>query len=162
MPGDWISELAETAKKHDKHHLSLENRRAKEARVIADNCQRFWDGLLAVVERDVARFQQEFAHDPKRSLTMEKTAPHCFRVFRTASSGVTLDVHLQTSDSAAIDFKYISAAGHQHAASEWSGSLAFRVGPNEELYLSQYGRDYPDLDEISRMFLERVFKGAFR
>jgi hypothetical protein len=34
-----------------------------------------------------------------------------------------------------------------------------RVDSNDNLYLSQYGRDFRSLDEVSKLFLERVFTG---
>jgi len=161
VASDWISELAETAKQHDKQHLTREHRRAQEAQVIAVNSQRFWEGLLATVEHDVLRFQREFAQDTKRSLALEKIAPNGFRVFRPVFPGVSLNVQLQPP-SEAIEFKYHTGAANGHAKSDWSGTLAIRVDTKGELYLNQYGRDFMTFDEISRMFLERVFKGAFR
>ena len=141
--------------------LKREHSRAREAQAIAANSQRFWDGLIATVEADVLRFQQEFAHDPKRSLMLERIAPNGFRVLRPVFPGVSLDVHLKLSGEA-IEFKYSTGAGGKHAASEWSGTLTIRVDPNGALYLNQYGRDFMNFEELSRMFLERVFKGAFR
>ncbi len=138
-----------------------EYHRAQETQVIAANCQCYWTNLVAALEQDILRFQQEFAHDPKRSLTLEKVEPHGFRVFRPAGPGLSLDVWLQPA-SRAIEFKYHTFGIDRHAACDWSGTLTIRVNTGGELYLSQYGRDFLTFDEISRMFLERVFKGAFR
>jgi hypothetical protein len=163
MAGDWIGELAEAARAHDEQHLMREHRRAQEAEVVAAKCQCFWATLVATVEQDILRFQHEFAHDSNRSLALEKPEgkPYGFRVFRPAGSGLSLDVWLHPA-SRAIEFKYHTIAVDRHAASDWSGTLTIRVDTGGELYLSQYGRDFLNFDEISRMFLERVFKGAFR
>ncbi len=159
--GDWISELAETARAHDKQHLMREHRRAHEAQIIADNSQRFWEALLATVEEDILRFKQEFAHDPQKSLALEKIEPHGFRVLRPILPGLSLHVWLQPS-SGSIEFKYRTLGVDKHAASDWCGTLAIRVDTSGKLYVSQYGRNFLDFDEISKMFLERVFKRAFR
>jgi hypothetical protein len=160
MAGDWISDLAEAAKTHDRMLLKREHSRAQVAQVIAANSQRFWDGLLATVEADVLRFQHEFAHDPNGSLILEKF-PTGFRVVRPSLPDVSLHVHLDVSGEA-IEFQYRTDAGGKPAVSEWSGTLTFRVNTNGTLYLNQYGRDFMNFEELSRMFLERVFKGALR
>jgi len=161
MAHDWISDLAEAAKSHDQMLLKREHSRAQEAKLIAVNSHGFWDGLMATIEADVLRFQHEFAQDPKRSLMLEKVVPNGFRVLRPVFPGVSLDVHLNPSGEA-IEFQYRAVAGGKHAASEWSGTLTFQVDSNGALYLNQYGRDFMNFEELSRMFLERVFKGAFR
>ena len=74
---------------------------------------------------------------------------------------MSLDVQLKLSGEA-IEFKYCTGAGGERAGSEWSGTLTIRVDTNGELYLNQYGRDFTNFEELSRVFLERVFKGAFR
>jgi len=159
MTRDWIGELAEAARAHDQLLLMREQSRAQETQTIAAKSQCFWDGLVATVEADVIRFQQEFADDPKRSLVLEKFAPHGFRVSRPFSPGASLDVQLKLCANA-IEFRFCAGAGH--SASGWSGTLAMRVNAGGELYLNQYGRDFMSFAELSRMFLERVFKGAFR
>jgi hypothetical protein len=161
MTGDWIGELAETARTQDKQHLMREHRRAQESEVIGANCQRFWEALVAAVEEDILRFQQEFAHDPSRSLALDKAEPNSFRVFRPDGPGLSLDVWL-CSAHRAIEFKYHTVAVNRNSASDWSGTLTIQVDTGGKLYLSQYGRNFLTFDEISRMFLERVFKGAFR
>jgi len=161
MAGHWISDLAEAAKTHDQMLLKREHSRAQEAQFIAANSQRFWDGLMAAVEADVLRFQQEFAHDPKGSLMLEKVAPNGFRVMRPSLPDVSLYVHLNVSGEA-IEFQYRTGADGKPAASDWSGTLTFRVHTGGTLYLNQYGRDFRNFEELSRMFLERIFKGAFR
>ena len=159
MPEDWIGKLAEEAKTHDEQQLKREQHRLHEGQVTAEKSQRLWDALLATVERDVRRFQQEFAHDPKRSLALERIPPSGFRVCRPEFPSVSLDVRLQPS-GVGIEFKYDTTTGHEHATSEWSGTLVIRVDPNDNLYLSQYGRDFLSLDEVSKMFLERVLTGV--
>ena len=68
-------------------------------------------------------------------------APHGFQVLRPDFPGVSLDVHLKLSGEA-IEFQYRTGAGGKHAASEWSGTLTFRVNTDGALYLNQYGRDF--------------------
>jgi len=108
--GDWIGELAEAAKTHDQLTLKREHDRVRETQVIAANSQRLWERLVATVEGDVLRFQHEFAHDPKRSLMLERIAPNGFRVFSPVFPGVSLHVQLKLSGEA-IEFKYCTVPG---------------------------------------------------
>jgi hypothetical protein len=161
MPSDWIGELAEAARTNDQLLLMREHSRAQEAQAIAAKSQCFWDGQVDTVEADVGRFQREFADDPKRSVTLERIGPGGFRVLRPSSPGVSLDVQLKLC-ARAIEFKFSAGAGGNQGASGWSGTLAMRVNTGGDVYLNQYGRDFMNFEELSRMFLERVFKGTFR
>lgn len=114
MADDWIGKPAKEAKTHDRELLTHERHRAHKAQVIAEKNQRLWEEPLATVERDVRRFQQEFAQDPKRSLALEKIPPSGFRVHRPDLPTVVLDVRLQSS-GAEIAFRYDSISGLEQA-----------------------------------------------
>ena len=158
MGDDWIGKLAKEARTHDEERLKQEQHRLREAQVTAAKSQRLWDALIATIERDMLRFRQEFAHDPRESLALERITPNSFRVCRPDFPSVSLDVQLKPSGGE-IEFRYTTAA-EEHAVPEWSGTLVIRVDPSDNLYLNQYGRDFFNLDEVSKMFLERILKGV--
>lgn len=159
MEVDWIGELAHTAKTFDRRHRERERRRAQEEQAIAAGGQRFWAALVATVERDLLRFQQEFADEPGRCLILEKGAPDSFRVIRAGIQSVRLHVQLKPSGRE-IEFRYNAIADDESATLSCSGTLHMRADRNGELYLNQYGRDFLNFDDLSRMFLERIFKGV--
>lgn len=157
METDWIGELADTAKTFDRQHREHERRRAEEAQAIAASGEQFWFALVVTVERDLLRFRQEFADEPGRSLILEKIAPDSFRVIRAGLAAVKLSVQLKPSGRH-IEFRY--EADDESATLKSSGILDMRADRNGALYLNQYGRDFLNFDDVSRMLLERIFKGV--
>jgi hypothetical protein len=159
MEVDWIGELADTAKTFDRRHRERERRRTQEEHAIAAGGRKFWVSLIATVERDLVRFQQEFADEPGRSLVLEKSAPESFRVLRAGIPSVRLQVQLKPSGRE-IEFRYNAITDDESATLRCSGVLHMRADRNGEIYLNQYGRDFLNFDDVSRMFLERIFKGV--
>jgi len=158
MVVDWIGEIAETAKTHDQRHRERERRKVQEAEAIAAHAQDFWESIVTTVERDLLRFQEAFPFDPDRSLKLDMTGPQAFQVIRTGC-GVKLAVQAHAS-CRAIEFRYNPVAGDQSGTLKCSGILDMRADRNGDLYLSQYGRDFLSFDDISRMLLERIFRGV--
>jgi len=158
MTTDWIGELAETAKTHDRRHRERERRLELESRAITAGSQNFWNDLTATVERDLLRFQREFDNEPGRTLVLEPLAANSFWVVRPGFPGVKLHVQMHPSGRA-IEFRYNAIADDTSSTLKCCGTLDMRVDRNGQLYLNQYGRDFLNFDEVSRMFLERVFMG---
>jgi hypothetical protein len=158
MADDWIDKLAKEAHKQDDRNVLEENRRLHEKQVITGNIQRLWEDLVLVVQRDVLRFQHDFPDDPKRLMEFNQTSQTAFRLSKARFASLSLDVELEAAN-AVIQFKYGRPTGDASSASVWSGTLVIRVDSNDKLYLNQYGRDFRDLDEVSKLFLEKVFTG---
>jgi hypothetical protein len=158
MADNWIDKLAKDAHKQDDRNVLEENRRLHEEQVIAGNIQRLWEDLVFVVQRDVQRFQHDFPDDPKRFMEFNQTSQTAFRLSKARSASLSLDVELKAAN-AVIQFKYGRPNSGASSASLWSGTLVIRVDSSDKLYMNQYGRDFHDLNEVSRFFLEKVFTG---
>ena len=158
MANNWIDELAAATHKQDAQESLDETRRVHEAQVISGKLEQLWADLVHVVQRDVLRFQQDFPDDPKRSMEFKQVSQTAFRLSRADLSSCSLGVELKPANSA-VEFEYDRKTGSETQESLWSGSLAARVDSDDNLYLNQYGRDFRNLDEVSKLFLERVFEG---
>lgn len=156
MADDWIGELAGKVHKQDAQALKDERLRLHEARVISEKSRGFWEDLVVVVQRDLREFEKAFPHEPKRIMEFNQISPTCFRLSKADRPGFSCNVELH-SESAEIEFNYGRISRDEPRTSTWSGRLVLRVDANDKLYLSQYGRDFLSLEEVSKLFLERVF-----
>jgi hypothetical protein len=164
MADDWIDKLADKVHEQDAQALKDEQLRLHEAQVISEKSRGFWEDLVAVVQGDLRRFEKDFPHDPKRIMEFNQISPTCFQLSKAGRPGFSCNVELHP-ESARIEFKYGRTSrdepptGNDAPTSGWSGTLVMRADSNDNLYLSQYGRDFRSLDEVSKLFLERVFTG---
>jgi hypothetical protein len=158
MPDNWIDNFADKTHRQDAQELKDDQRRLHEARVTSEKSREFWEDVVAAVERDVRRFEKDFPHDPKRIMEFVRLSQTCFRLSRADHPYFSCTVEFHP-ESAAIDFKYVRASGDDTPATGWSGTIVMQVDSNDNLYLNQYGRDFRNIDDVSRMLLEPVFTG---
>jgi hypothetical protein len=164
MADDWIDELADKVHKQDARALKDKQLRLHEAQVISEKGLGFWEDLVVVVQRDLRGFEKAFPHDSNRIMEFNQISPTCFRLSKADRPGFSCTVEIHP-ESAGIEFRYDRTSREKPPTSDdaptsgWSGTLVMRVDSNDNLYLSQYGRDFRSLDEVSKLFLERVFTG---
>ena len=157
MSDNWIDNLADKEHKQDAEQLQDEKLRLHEAQVISEKGRGLWEDLVLVVQRDVRRFEKDFPHDPKRIMEFNQVSPTCFRLSRHdhPSFSCNVEFHPKTAE---IEFNFVQTSDDAAATSGWSGSLVIRVDADDNLYLNQYGRDFRNLDDVSKLFLEPVFR----
>ena len=121
--------------------------------MIEQKVRTLWEALVADVERDVSKFQQDFPDDKRRSLQFDKTSLDAFRVHRANDPIIDLDVHLDIPQG---EIEFTEKENSEDDA--LSGSLFVRVDTKDNLYLTQYGRDFFDMNDAARLLLEPVFR----
>ena len=157
MPDNWIDNLADKVHKQDAEQLQDEKLRLHEAQVISEKSRGLWEDLVLVVQRDVRRFEKDFPHDPKRLIEFNQFSPTCFRLSRQGHPSFSCAVEFH-AEAAEIEFRFVQTSNDASAITGWSGSLVIRVDADDNVYLNQYGRSFRNLDDVSRLFLEPVFK----
>ena len=149
---NWIDKLADETKRHEEELSKQEEIRVHQHEVIEQKTRALWDALVSDVERDVRKFQQDFANDKRRSLQFDKTSADTFRIYRTDDPAIELDVHLN------IPKREIEFTEKQNSESGvLSGTLFVQVDEKDNLYLTRYGRDFFDMADAARMLVEPVF-----
>jgi hypothetical protein len=148
----WIDKLAEETKQHDKQMLKEKEVRAHQREVIEQKAHTLWDSLVSAIGGDVRRFQQDFANDRRRALQFDKSSNDAVCVHRSEYPAIELDVHL---DMANAEIEFAEKENGENVRR--SGAFFVEADAKDNLYLTQYGRNFVDMADVARVLLEPIF-----